>query len=54
MAKIIAEEQQIILPTLEEHSRVEVDAMELIELVVEENGSTSSVLKGKRKEVETI
>ena len=54
MAKIISEEQQMSLPKLEESRRVEVDAKELHELVVKEEGSTSLELKEKRKKVETI
>ena len=38
MAKMLLEEQQRSLPTLEEPIREEVDAKELVELVVKEEG----------------
>ena len=41
MAKILSAKQKISLPTLEEPRRVEVDALELHELVIKEEGSTS-------------
>ena len=41
MTRILLEEQRRSLPTLEEPIREEVDAMELHELVVSEEGSTS-------------
>ena len=41
MAKILSEEQQVSLPTLEEPRRVEVESMDLHEFVVKEEGSTS-------------
>ena len=42
------------LPTLEEPRRVEVNAMELHELVVKEEGSTSPAPNLIRKEVEIL
>ena len=42
MAKILSKGQKESLPTLDEHRRVEVDSMELHELVVKEEGLTSS------------
>ena len=44
MAKILFEEQQESLPTLDEHRRVLVDSMELHKLVFKEVGSTSPKL----------
>ena len=41
MAKILSEEQQVSLPTLEEPRRAEVESMDLHEFVVKEEGSTS-------------
>ena len=54
MAKIISENEQMSLPKLEESRRLEVDAKDLHELVVKEEGSTSPEPKEKIKEVETI
>ena len=46
---ILLEDQQRTLPTLEEPRGVEVDSMELHELVVREEGSTSPKMEKKRK-----
>ena len=53
MAKILSKEQQMSFPTLEEPRRVEVDAMELLELFAKEEGSTSLEMEEKRKEFKT-
>ena len=49
MAKILSTQQQMSLPTLEEPKRVQTNAMELRELVVKEEGSTSLGPNGTRK-----
>ena len=54
MTRILLEEQQRILPTLEEPIREEVDAMELHELVVSEEGSTSPKPNEIIKEVKIL
>ena len=52
--KILSEEQQVSLPTLEEPRSVEVDDMELHELVFKEEGSTSLESIEIIKEVEIL
>ena len=54
MVKILLEEQQRSLPTLEEPIREEVDAKELVELVAKEEGSTSPKPNEIRKEVKIL
>ena len=49
MTRILLEEQQRTLPTLEEPRGVEVDSMELHELVGREEESTSSKMEENRK-----
>ena len=54
MVKILSKEQQESLSTLEEPSRVEVYAKELVELVAKEEESTSLESNEIRKEVEIL